>query len=83
MPGKNGGASRLISSAAGAGQSMGRLRAAQETVSAERNRIAAFQGRLQQNAATASSILGRLQSSEVEVREADAARSVTALTRSQ
>lgn len=75
--------SLVIGNVTEARQAIDRMRTAQEAVSAERNRIAAFQNRLQQNATTAASILERLQSSEVEVRETDVARSITELTRSQ
>ena len=64
-------------------QAIERMQTAQEAVSTERNRIAAFQNRLEQNATTAASIIERLQTSEVEVREADVARSITELTKSQ
>ena len=73
----------IIGSAPEARQTMDHLKNAQEVVSAERNRIAAFQNRLQHNATTAVRILERLQTAEADVREADVARSITELTKSQ
>ena len=75
--------SLIIGNATEARQAMDHLGAAQEAVSSERNRIAAFQNRLQQNAMTSASILERLQAAEADVREADVARSITELTKSQ
>jgi len=72
-----------IGNAPAARQTIERMQAALDALSAERNRIAAYQNRLQHNATTAASVLERLQTAEADVREADVARSITELTKSQ
>ncbi len=49
----------------------------------QRNRIAAFQNRLQMSAETTASIVERMQDAESSVRDVDVARAVSNLTRSQ
>lgn len=64
-------------------QAMDRLQVAQEKVLTARNRIGAFQNRLQLSAGTTASIMERMLGSESEVRDADVARSMSELARAQ
>jgi flagellin len=60
-----------------------RLNQAQNQVVEERNRIGAFQNRLQLTLETSAGVLERMQSAEASIRELDVAKAVTALSRSQ
>lgn len=64
-------------------EALDRLQLTQEKVLSARNRISAFQNRLQLSAETTTSIIERMVNSESEVRDADVARSMSELTRSQ
>lgn len=72
-----------IDTALSAQQSMDHLQLAQEGVLSERNRIAAFQNRLVLSATTTASIVEKMATAESEIRDADIAQSMTALTQSQ
>jgi flagellin len=72
-----------IETVANAQGAMDRLKTAQDIVLDERNRIAAFQNRLQLSAATTASIVERMQGAEANVRDADVARALANLSRSQ
>lgn len=67
----------------GAQQTIDRLQEGQQKVLDERNRIAAFQNRLQLSADTTASIVERMKSAESNIRDADIARAMSNLTRSQ
>ena len=64
-------------------QALTALNQAQDALITERNRIGAFQNRLQLSLSTGESVLERMQSAESNIREVDIAKSITALTRSQ
>ncbi|MFA6107688.1 MAG: flagellin [Candidatus Latescibacterota bacterium] len=59
------------------------LKQAQTQVIEERNRIGAFQNRLSMSATTTASVIERMGSTESAIRDADTARAVTELSRSQ
>jgi flagellin len=75
--------SASIETLPGAQDTIDRLKEAQEKVLDERNRIAAFQNRLELSVDTTSSIVERMQSAESNIRDADIARAISNLTRSQ
>lgn len=54
-----------------------------QSVTEERNRLGAFQNRLQLSIATSEAVVERMVSTESEIREVDVARAVAGLTRSQ
>ena len=60
-----------------------RLNDAQRQVVAERNRIGAFQNRLELTMETSASVLERMRATEASIREVDVAKAITALARSQ
>ncbi len=64
-------------------EAIDRLQEAQSKVLDERNRVAAFQNRLQLSANTTSSIIERMRSVESDVRDADVARAISNLSRAQ
>ena len=64
-------------------EAMQRLSQAHDLVIEERNRIAAFQQRLELSIETGENILERMRSSESDVRGVDLVRATTTLTRSQ
>jgi len=60
-----------------------RLDNVQRKVVEERNRIGAFQNRLELSLETSAGVLERMRSAEASIREVDVAKAVTALSRSQ
>ena len=64
-------------------EALDRLKTAQEKVVGERNRVAAFQNRLELSAETTTRIVEKMVNSETEIRGADLARSVSELTKAQ
>lgn len=64
-------------------QTLDRLGAAIQKVTGERNRLGAFQNRLQLSLATSESVLERMIATESQIREADVAMAATRLARSQ
>ena len=60
-----------------------RLNHVQTKVIEERNRIGAFQNRLQLSLETSANVLERMRSTESSIREIDVAKAITALSRSQ
>ncbi len=72
-----------IETLSGSQDTIDRLKEAQAKVLDERNRIAAFQTRLQLSVETTDSIVERMQSAESNVRDADIARTISNMTRSQ
>jgi flagellin len=60
-----------------------RLSTAITSITSERNRLGAFQNRLELSIATSEAVVERMKSTESEIREVDIARAVTNLTRSQ
>ena len=60
-----------------------RLNDAQRQVVAERNRIGAFQNRLELSMETSASVLERMRATEASIREVDVAKAITALASSQ
>ena len=75
--------STSIDTLPGAQQTIDRLQEGQQKVLGERNRIAAFQTRLQLSAETTASIVERMKGVESNIRGADVARAISNLTRSQ
>ncbi|MGY8824837.1 MAG: flagellin [Candidatus Latescibacterota bacterium] len=75
--------STSIDTLPGAQQTIDRLQEGQQKVLGERNRIAAFQNRLQLSAETTASIVERMKGVESNIRGADVARAISNLTRSQ
>ncbi|MFT5373186.1 MAG: flagellin, partial [Candidatus Latescibacterota bacterium] len=75
--------STSIDTLPGAQQTIDRLQEGQQKVLDERNRIAAFQNRLQLSADTTASIVERMKGVESNIRGADVARAISNLTRSQ
>ena len=63
--------------------SLSRLRQAQTTLIEERNRIGAFQNRLQLSLHTGEAVMERMQATESTIREVDLAKSFTAMAHSQ
>jgi len=59
------------------------LRQAQNALINERNRIGAFQNRLQLSLSTGEAVLERMQATESNIREVDIAKGITAMTHSQ
>jgi flagellin len=72
-----------LATRASAREAMDRLRQAYQQVVAERNRIGAFQNRLELSASTAAAAVERMQSAESSVRDLELARSVSALSTAQ
>ncbi len=66
-----------------AGEAISQLRLVEEKVSGERNRIAAFQNRLELSSSTSTLAIQRLRETESAVRDIDMARAVTDMTRAQ
>ena len=64
-------------------QAIDQLQVAQLKVPDERNRIAAFQNRLELSATTTASIVAKMHSTEVNIRDADIAQTLTNLSSSQ
>ena len=60
-----------------------RLSTAITSITSERNRLGAFQNRLELSIGTSEAVVERMESTESEIREVDIARAVTNLTRSQ
>jgi flagellin len=75
--------STSIDTLPGAQQTIDRLQEGQQKVLGERNRIAAFQNRLQLSAETTASIVERMKGVESNIRGADVARAISNLTHSQ
>ena len=59
------------------------LSVAVDTVSAERNRLGAFQNRLQLSIATSESVMERMVDAESQIREVDIARAASSMARQQ
>ncbi len=68
---------------ADAQRALTRLNHVQRQVIEERNRIGAFQNRLQLTIETSANVLERMRSTESAIRELDVAKAVTAMSRSQ
>mgnify|MGYP001808711964 CR=1 FL=1 len=64
-------------------QAIDQLQVAQLKVPDERNRIAAFQNRLELSPTTTASIVAKMHSTEVNIRDADIAQTLTNLSSSQ
>lgn len=64
-------------------KALSRLSTAIQTVSSERNRLGAFQNRLQLSISTSESVVERMVDTEAQIREIDVARTASRLARSQ
>jgi len=60
-----------------------RLASAVQSVTSERNRLGAFQNRLQLSIATSGAVVERMEATESEIRDVDVAQAVANLSRSQ
>lgn len=64
-------------------RALGRLQEVQDKVTVVRNRIGAFQNRLELSIETSMSVLERMRGTEAAIREVNVAQAVTAMARSQ
>lgn len=62
---------------------LNKLAQAIETVTAERNRLGAFQNRLQLSISTSESVMERMVDTEAKIREVDVAKAASAMTHAQ